>query len=116
MATHLEPTAVLDRLPLWSTGRTYAIAFDFDTEVLQNNYGSTPWQNAYRDVRDALFAFGFQWQQGIVQFGGPDVTPVTCVLAVQDLQRRFAWFAPSVRDIRMLRIEESNDLGAAMGT
>jgi virulence-associated protein VapD len=92
----------------------YAIAFDLDTEALQKNYGSPSWQNAYRDIRDALFDRGFTWQQGSVQFGGPDVTPVTCVLAVQDLNRRFAWFRRSVRDIRMLRIEESNDLRSVL--
>lgn len=39
---------------------------------------------------------------------------VTCVLAVQDLTRRLAWFRPAVRDMRMLRIEENNDLGPAI--
>jgi virulence-associated protein VapD len=42
------------------------------------------------------------------------VSPVTCVLAVQDLSKCYDWFAPSVRDIRMLRIEEGNDLREAM--
>jgi virulence-associated protein VapD len=92
----------------------YAIAFDLDTETLQNNYGSQFWQNAYRDIRYALSAHGFNWQQGGVQFGGPEVTPVTCVLAVQDLKRRFSWFRDSVRDIRMLRIEETSDLCSAI--
>jgi len=35
-------------------------------------------------------------------------------LAAQALKRRFEWFQPSVRDIRMLRIEENNDLGTAL--
>lgn len=35
---------------------------------------------------------------------------VTCVLAAMDLSRSLPWFAISVRDIRMLRIEEFNDL------
>ena len=29
---------------------------------------------------------------------------------VQDLAEEFDWFVPSLRDIRMLRIEENNDL------
>jgi len=94
----------------------YAIAFDLDTEELQRQYPSPSWQNAYRDVRDALFEYGFTWQQGSVQFGGADVTPVTCVLAVQELARRYDWFSGSVRDIRMLRIEENNDLSPAIGS
>jgi virulence-associated protein VapD len=92
----------------------YAIAFDLDTEALREHYGAPSWQNAYRDIRDALCDFGFAWQQGSVQFGGEGVTPVTCVLAVQELARRYAWFARCVRDIRMLRIEESNDLMGAV--
>jgi len=47
-------------------------------------------------------------------FGGPEVTSVTCVLAAMDLTRSLPWFAASVRDIRMLRIEELNDLMPAV--
>lgn len=39
---------------------------------------------------------------------------MTCVLAAIDLAQRLAWFAASVRDIRMLRIEELNDLMPAV--
>jgi virulence-associated protein VapD len=102
-------------MPPCGVYRMYAIAFDLDTERLQRTYPSPSWQNAYRDIRDALYIRGFTWQQGSVQFGGPSVTPVTCVLAVQELARRFAWFGESVRDVRMLRIEENNDLLAAIG-
>jgi len=65
----------------------YAIAFDLDTEALQKNYGSPSWQNAYREIREAHFEHGFSWQQESVQFGGPEVSPVTCVLAVQDRKK-----------------------------
>ncbi len=61
-----------------------------------------------------LDGFGFDWQQGSTYFGGDQVDAVTCVIAVQDLTARFSWFAPSVRDIRMLRIEENNDLMPAI--
>ena len=47
-----------------------------------------------------------------VYFGGDTVDAVTCVLAIQDLAQRYSWFAPSVRDIRMLRIEV--EVGAAV--
>ncbi len=42
------------------------------------------------------------------------INAVTCVLAAQDLARTFPWFSKSVRDIRMLRIEELNDLMPAV--
>ena len=93
---------------------TYALAFDLDTTALQQAYGGPSWQNAYGEIRKMLFALGFSWQQGSVYFGGPQVTAVQCVLAAQQLSNTYSWFKPSVRDLRMLRIEEMNDLTPAI--
>lgn len=96
-------------------GFMYAIAFGMDTESLQQHYGSTSYNNAYADIRKLLVQkHGFSWQQGSVYFGGDKVNAVTCVLAVMDISATFPWFALSVRDIRMLRIEEFNDLMPAV--
>ena len=92
----------------------YAIAFDLDTSVLQQAYGNPSWNNAYADVRRILEEKGFSWQQGSVYFGDDTVDAVRCVLAVQALARAYTWFAPAVRDVRMLRIEENNDLMPAV--
>jgi virulence-associated protein VapD len=94
-------------------GRVYAIAFDMDIESLKNNYGD-PYNNAYYEIRRVLQKHGFTWQQGSVYFGGEQINAVTCVLAAMDLARSLPWFAASVRDIRMLRIEELNDLMPAV--
>jgi virulence-associated protein VapD len=91
----------------------YAIAFDMDIEALRANYGD-PYNNAYLEIRRLLQRHGFSWQQGSVYFGGESVTAVTCVLAAMDLARSLPWFAASVRDIQMLRIEELNDLMPAV--
>ncbi|MBX9680354.1 MAG: virulence factor [Gemmataceae bacterium] len=91
----------------------YAIAFDMEIESLRANYGD-PYNNAYLEIRRIVQRHGFAWQQGSVYFGGENVTAVTCVLAAQDLARSLPWFAASVRDIRMLRIDEMNDLMAAV--
>ena len=91
----------------------YAIAFDMDIESLRREYGD-PYNNAHAEVRQVLQEHGFKWQQGSVYFGGDEINAVTCVLAAQDLARRLSWFATSVRDIRMLRIEELNDLMPAV--
>jgi virulence-associated protein VapD len=99
--------------PFRRAGTVYAIAFDMDVEQLRTNYGD-PYNNAYLEIRRVLQRHGFTWQQGSMYFGGPEVTAVTCVLAAQDLARSLPWFAASVRDIRMLRIEELNDLMAAV--
>jgi virulence-associated protein VapD len=94
-------------------GRVYAIAFDMDIESLKSNYGD-PYNNAYYEIRRILQKHGFTWQQGSVYFGGEQINAVTCVLAAMDLARSLPWFAASVRDIRMMRIEELNDLMPAV--
>lgn len=93
--------------------RVYAIAFDMDIESLRQNYGD-PYNNAYMEIRKILEEHGFVWQQGSTYFGGDRINAVTCVMAAIDLANRLSWFAPSVRDIRMLRIEEMNDLMPAV--
>lgn len=98
------------------SGSMYALTFDLDTQTLEESYGSASWRNAYMDIRNALRGHGFEWQQGSVYFGGDSVSSVTCFLAVQELTRKFPWFRPSVRDMRMLRIEENNDLGPVIET
>ena len=90
-------------------GVVYAIAFDMDVEQLRVHYGD-PYNNAYLEIRRVLEGHGFQWQQGRVYFGGPEVTAATVMVATIDLTTRLPWFAAAVRDIRMLRIEELNDL------
>ena len=95
-------------------GRMYAIVFDLDTATLEQTYPNASWRNAYQDIRRILEDRGFEWQQGSTYFGGEETTAVDCVLAAQELKRQYQWFQPSVRDIRMLRIEENNDLGPAL--
>jgi len=92
----------------------YAIAFDLDTGALSQHYPGVSSNNAYAKIRDFLTTKGFGWQQGSVYFGNEEVNAVDCVLAVQELTQLYAWFAPSVRDIRMLRIEDNNDLSPAI--
>ena len=95
-------------------GTVYAISFDMDTKQLEELYGKPSWQNAYAEIGRTLGEHGFERQQGSVYFGDDTVTAVSCVLAIQDVTRKLPWFGPSVRDVRMLRIEENNDLGPAV--
>ena len=92
----------------------FAITFDMDTTVLQASYHNDSWQNAYNDIAKTLAENGFLRRQGSVYFGDDSVDAVRCVLAVQALSRKYVWFRPSVRDIRMLRIEDNNDLMPAV--
>ena len=92
----------------------YAITFDMDTAALQASYHTPFWQNVYNDIGRVLHGHGFGRQQGSIYFGDDTVDAVRCVLAVQELARAYVWFTPSVRDIRMLRIEDNNDLMPAV--
>lgn len=97
------------------TGRMYCITFDLDTSVLERAYPNPNWRNAYDDIARELKQHGFERQQGSVYFGNHGVDSVRCILATQALSKRYSWFAKAVRDIRMLRIEEHNDLMPAIG-
>ncbi len=92
---------------------TYAIVFDLDANILQKIYHAT-YTNAYGDIRKVLEDYGFDWLQGSTYFGNDKVDAVTCVLAVQEVSAKFDWFSTAVRDVRMLRIEENNDLMPAV--
>lgn len=92
----------------------YAIVFDFDTQTLESTYPNSSWRNAYTDIRNYLTARGFEWKQGSTYFGDDTVDAVRCVTVVQRLAKKYPWFQPSARAIRMLRIEENNDLMAAI--
>ncbi|KPF71236.1 virulence factor [Bosea sp. AAP35] len=93
---------------------TYAITFDLDTKVLEESYPTPSWQNAYKDIERFLRDEGFDRRQGSVYFGNDDVDVVRCQMAVQKLTMTYPWFGPSVSDIRMLRIEDNNDLMPAV--
>ena len=95
--------------PFKRESTVYAIAFDMDTEHLRVHYGD-PYNNAYVEIRRVLERHDLRCQQGSVYFGDPAVTATAVTLAVIDLTTQLPWFAASVRDIRMLRIEELNDL------
>jgi virulence-associated protein VapD len=109
------PGAHLPNTQQWSR-RMYAIAFDLDWERLQRHYpGSYP-QNAYDDIKRVFAEHGFRRQQGSVYFAdAAEVDAVKCVLAVQALSAKYTWFRAVVNDIRMLRIEDNNDLMPAVG-
>lgn len=95
--------------------RVYAICFDLDQDKLKEYYPGPSYQNGYGEIKNILGKHGFHPQQGSVYFGDEHQTPVTCVLAVQAVQQACPWFRMAVSDIRMLRIEENNDLMPAVG-
>jgi virulence-associated protein VapD len=88
----------------------YAIAFDLDTDMLNKTYHNGSYNNAYADIEKVFNLHGFKKQQGSMYFGSPESTAVDCTLAIMDITSAYDWFAPSVSDVRMLRVEDNNDL------
>tara|TARA_R110002020_G_scaffold475597_2_gene711170 strand:+ start:514 stop:795 length:282 start_codon:yes stop_codon:yes gene_type:complete len=88
----------------------YAITFDLDTICLKEHYHTESSNNAYLNVKTFLIEKGFTWTQGSVYFGSESTTVIDCVLAVQELSRTYDWVKTCVKDLRMLKIEENNDL------
>lgn len=93
--------------------RVYAIAFDLDTIRAKAIFGEGN-THYYAQIASVLAEFGFAPTQGSLYFGDDTSDAVRCVMAVQALDRRFEWFARIVRDLRMLRVDEDNDLLPAL--
>ncbi len=98
----------------WSEGRMYAIAFDLDCSACKRHYPGSDWRHSYRDIQTVLNEHGFWNQQGSVYYSHHGRT-VQVVKAVMALQERFSWFRNVVHDLRMLRIEENDDLKPLLG-
>ena len=92
----------------------FAIACDFNTDELKAHYHNTSWNNAYSDFRRFMAEKGFTTQQGSVLYGNESVTAVTATLAIFEASKKLAWLAPSITDIRILRILDKDDLMPAV--
>lgn len=92
----------------------YAITFDLSVSSLEQHYPGNSYNNAYGDIKKFLDKHGFSWRQGSVYFGGDGVDAVKTVMAVNAMSKEFPWLKNCISDIRMLRIEENNDLSPAL--
>ena len=89
------------------TNRVYAIAYDLNSEAALKH-------NAWDKIARVLGQHGFHRQQGSVFYGTPETSASTCFRAVLEIHRRFPWFWEVIRDMRMLRIDEEDDLLAVI--
>ncbi len=92
----------------------YAISFDLSVAALEQNYPGNSYNNAYGEIKRFLDTKGFSRQQGSVYFGDSSVDAVKTVMAVNAMSQQLPWLKACVSDIRMLRIEENNDLTPAL--
>ncbi|UZF08149.1 virulence factor [Riemerella anatipestifer] len=88
----------------------YAILFELDTNCLNDNYEGNTYHNSYKLVNDFMIEKRFHLEARKCLLGGANIDAVTCVLVVQKLSKKYPWFSNCVKDVRMLRIEENNDL------
>ena len=95
-------------------GRAYAILIVFDEERLGRHRPGDGVEGVERDVDRDLADRGFTALRHGFYVGDGTIDAVRSVMVVQDMADAFAWFAPSLLDARLLRIEESSDLRIAL--
>ncbi len=95
--------------------RTHAITFEMDADLMERLHPGPSWKSGHDEILEILENHGFDRKQGDLYVGGDGTNAVTCVLAIQDVAAKLDWFGSAVRDVRMLRIEENNDLRPAIG-
>ena len=94
--------------------RLYAIALDFDPERLRIHRPGHTITSACDAILGEIKSFGFTHKQGGVFFGDENVTPVTCVLAMQAVKQQHPWLGQTLSSARILRIEDNDDLMPAI--
>lgn len=90
----------------------YAITFDIDTNCLNEKDNNAT--KTYTEIRKFMESNNFKWQQGSVYFGDESINAVSCVTTIQALAKAIPAFGVCVKDVRMLKIEENNDLMPAI--
>jgi len=90
----------------------YAIMFEFDMDTLKST--SLDLSAASVEIRKFMNNNHFAWQQGNLYFGDESINAVHCVLTIQKLAKSYLWFNSCVKNARMLRIDEINDLMPAV--
>jgi CRISPR-associated endonuclease Cas2 len=91
----------------------FAIAFDLSTEATKQNHPRGR-QQAYQDIRDTLEPHGFNRIQGST-YASEHEDFSRLYLAIAALHR-LEWFGPSLKNIRVLRMEQGADFTQIMRT
>ncbi len=95
--------------------RFYAITIDLDTVMAEQVCGPD-WRNCYTQIHSILAEHGFTQVRDNMYFGDVNSNAVGCIVAVQAISKRYAWFVQVVKELQMLRIEENDDLLPAINS
>ena len=88
----------------------FAIAFDMDTTKMNAQFRAS-YTNKYTEIKNFLASEGFHWKQGSLYYGDKDTTTIgKPFLVVRRLSKQMPWFRDCVKDIRVLKIEDDDDL------
>lgn len=82
----------------------YAIAFDFDKEILKMSYDGPDYM-AERAIRQELESIGFQWVLGNMYTNDSMKVLHRAINKLSNI----GWFKKSVRDIRAFKVEDWSD-------
>lgn len=81
----------------------YAVAFDFEIAKLKQYYGE-PYNNAYFEVKEILFKYGFTWIQGSTYItDNEDLANLTFLMTEFS---ETEWLARSIKDIRAFEVKK----------
>ena len=88
----------------------YAVTFDLDTSCPGDPFGDKAYNNAYAKIGKFLADRGWSHPQGSVYFSPKEYEAVPATIDIFDLAKEFDWLATCVNNIRLMRVEENNDL------
>ncbi|MGX2951481.1 hypothetical protein ACWIYZ_08595 [Ursidibacter arcticus] len=91
----------------------YLIVFHFDVEKLKNELG-----NDYLNISQAQISenmvYPFTKLDTFSYMGDESISPVQCVLVIQNLSEKLNWFSRCIFDARLLKIGSNEDLMLAI--
>ena len=86
----------------------YIVQVELDNHILKDLYPNDDYKHAYNDIRGFLNDESLDWISGPLFDAGP--SPISAVLAVQHLSAHFDWFKGSVKELKLLRVTNMDDL------
>lgn len=91
---------------------SYAIVFELDLPALQVH--GVSYSQAYAECKRFFATHDFTSVQTGLYFGAPNKTSVDCVVLVQEMAKAHQWFASSVKELKLLKLDEVADLKPAL--
>jgi virulence-associated protein VapD len=82
----------------------HILNIDLDSEAIRDL------PNPRAQIADVLLKRGFERIATNLYSGGEAMDTLRCVLAVQQLSRLLPWFTHCARDVRLLHVEQIDDL------